>query len=120
MVGVMPVSVIEEPIKKSELSELAKERFGDLIKAVVDIERKVMVIGGELHSDEEVLLLEQGSQQKNLWGINLYPDKIDEEWIEFDSMINLRPSQGNCSRDVKDPNTRLKIKEIVCFLVTHP
>lgn len=115
----MPISVIEEPIKKSELSELAKERFGDLVKAVVDIERKIMAVGGELHSDEEALLLEQGSQQKNLWGINLYPDKTGEEWIEFDSMINLRPSQGNLSRDVKDPNARLKINEIVSYLVKH-
>jgi len=113
----MPIALIEKPIKKSELSELAKERFGDLVKAVVDIEREIMVVGGELHSDEESLLLEQGSQQKNLWGINLYPEKSGEELIEYDSMINVRPSQGNRSRDVTDPNARLKIQEIVSRLV---
>ncbi len=113
----MPISVIEEPIQKSELSELAKERFGDLIKAVVDIERGIMVVGAELHSDEEAVLLESGSRQRNLWGINIYPDKSGDELIEFDSIINLRPSQGNRSRDVDDPEARLKIKEIISRLV---
>jgi hypothetical protein len=113
----MPISVIEGPIEKSELCEIAKERFGDLVKAVVDIEKGIMAVGGELHSDEEALLLEEGSKQKNLWGINLYPDKSGEELIEFDSIINLRPSQGNRSRDVNDPVARQRIKEIVNQLV---
>lgn len=116
----MPIFVIEKPIRKSELSELAKEGFGDLVKAVVDIEREIMAIGGELHADEEALLLEQGSKQKNLWGINIYPDKTSEEaFIEFSSMINIKPSQRNRSREVSDPNARLKIKEIVSRLVKH-
>ena len=76
--------------------------------------------GGELHSDEESLLLEEGSKQKNLWGINIYPNKSGEELIEFDSMINLRPSQGNRSRDVLDPTARQKIKEIVTQLIKKP
>jgi len=61
----MPISLIQKPIKKSELSEIAKERFGDLVKAVVDIEREIMPVGAELHSDEEALLLDEGSKQKN-------------------------------------------------------
>ncbi len=113
----MPIRHIEKQIEKSELSELAKERFGDLVKAVVDIRRRVMLVGAELHSDEEALLLEQGSQQQDLWGINIYPDKSGEELIEFDSMINLRPSQGNRSRGVNDPEIRQKIIEIVKQLV---
>lgn len=113
----MPISLIQKPMKKSELSEIAKERFGDLVKAVVDIEREIMAVGAELHSDEEALLLSEGSKQKNLWGINLYPEKPDEELIEFDSMINLRPSQGNRSRDVLDPIARKRIKEIINQLV---
>jgi hypothetical protein len=116
----MTISVIEEPIENAELSEIAKKRFGDLVKAVVDIERGVMAVGGELHSDEEALLLEKGSEQKNLWGINLYPEKSREELIEFDSMINLRPSQGNRSRDVSDPIARRKIEEIVNQLIKKP
>jgi hypothetical protein len=113
----MPISLIEKPIEKSELAEIAKERFGDLVKAVVDVEKGIMAVGGELHADEEALLLEEGSKQRNLWGINLYPDKSGEELIEFDSIINLRPSQGNRSRDVNDPIARQKIKEIVNQLI---
>lgn len=114
----MPITLIENQIEKSELAEIANERFGDLVKAVVDVKRRVMLVGGELHSDEEALLLEQGSQQQDLWGINLYPDKTGEEFIEFDSIINLRPSQGNRSRSVDNSEIRQKIIEIVNQLVT--
>ena len=91
----MPMQLIEEQIEKSALFELAKEHFGDLVKAVVDVEHQVMAVGGELHSDEEAFLIERGSRQQDLWGINLYPSKKGEEMIEFDSIINLRPSQNN-------------------------
>jgi len=113
----MPIRIIEDTIDKSELAEIAKERYGDLVKAVVDIERKVMSIGAELHSDAEALLLEEGSEQQHLWGINIYPDKSGEELIEFDSVINLRPGQGNRSRGVTDPEIRQKIIDIVSQLV---
>jgi hypothetical protein len=113
----MPMSLVEEKIKKSDLAELAKERFGDLVKAVIDVERGIMAIGAELHSDEEGHLIDQGSRQQDLWGVNLYPHKSGEEFIEFDSIINLRPSQGNRSRDVMDPAIRQKVKEIITQLV---
>lgn len=113
----MPIAIIENQIKKTELVKAAQEQFGDLVKAVVDIQRSIMIIGAELHSDEEALLLEQGSEQQDLWGINIYPEKSDEEMIEFDSMINLRPSQGNRSRGVEDPIIRQKIKDIVQQLI---
>jgi hypothetical protein len=113
----MPISLIEKEIDKSKLAELAKERFGDLVKAVVDINRGVMMVGAELHADEEALLLEQGPRQQDLWGINLYPDKSGDELVEFDSLINLRPSQGNRSRGVNDPKIRQRIIEIVNELV---
>ena len=72
-----------------DLREIAKNQFGDFVKAVVDIQRDIMAIGGELHADEEALLIEQGSSQENLWGINLYPEKTEEEWLEFNSLINI-------------------------------
>ena len=107
---------IDKKISKQELSDIAKERFGDMVKAVVDIELEVMVIGGELHADEEAFLLERGSKQENLWGINIYtaltPDERDKR-VEFDSMINIRPQQNNRSRDVQDPGIREKIVIIV-------
>ena len=113
----MDVKIIKNPITKAELKEIAKERFGDLVKVVVDIEKDIMAIGGELHADEEALLLESGSIQQNLWGINLYPDVQDDNWIEFDSMINVRPSQNNRSRGVDSEEIRQQIIEIVNKLV---
>ncbi|MFQ3676264.1 MAG: DUF5674 family protein [Endomicrobiia bacterium] len=111
------MKIINKKISLAEIKSIAKEMFGNMVKAVVDVEQKVMVIGGELHSDEEKLLLENGSQQKYLWGINIYPEENDENFIEFDSMINLRPSQNNNSRNVDDPELRKKIVEIVNELI---
>jgi Protein of unknown function (DUF5674) len=97
--------------------EWPAEQFGDFVKAVVDIERQVMAIGGELHADEEALLIEDGSRQAELWGINLYPDLPTEDLVEFDAMINVRPSQGNRSRDVDDPDRRRRIEVVVRRLI---
>ena len=96
---------------------IAKEGFGDMVKAVVDIERALMAIGGEMHADEEALLIEKGSNQNNLWGINLYPDMQESDWIEFDSMINVRPAQGNRSRGVENLDTQERIQKTVSYLI---
>ena len=107
----------KEKITLSEIKEMSK-KMGDLVKAVVDVEKGVMAVDAELHSDEEAALLEEGSSQENLWGINLYPELSGDDFVEFDSMINLRPSQNNRSRDVEDPRIREKILKIVNNLVT--
>ncbi|HLC76004.1 MAG TPA: DUF5674 family protein [Candidatus Peribacterales bacterium] len=112
-----PIQIITATIDRNHLKTIAKERFGDMVKAVVDIERNIMAIGGELHADEEQMLLEQGSKQEHLWGINLYPDTMTAEWLEFDSMINLRPSQGNRSRGVENLDLQERIRAIVSSLV---
>ena len=104
-------------ITLEELRQLAAGRFGDMIKAVVDLERRVMVVDADLHADQEASLIAEGSRQENLWGINLYPDLSEEEWLEFDSMINLRPSFGNRSRGVDDPATRERIADLVRVMV---
>ena len=91
--------------------------FGDMVKAVVDIERKIIGVDAELHADIERSLLAQGSLQYDLWGINLYPEMDGEDFIEFDSMINIRPGQGNRSRDVQDADTRQKIVDTVNYLL---
>jgi hypothetical protein len=96
---------------------MAAEQFGDFVKAVVDIGREVMVLGGELHADEEALLIEEGGRQTDLWGINIYPDLPPAERIEYDSMINVRPAQGNRSRSVDDPIIRERIARVVAVLV---
>ncbi len=105
-------------VSVSELKEMSQNTFGNLVKAVVDVEKEVMVVDAELHVDQEKFLLEKGSQQENLWGINLYPEEYGQEsFIEFDSMINLRPSWGNKTRGVDDEKIREKIKKIVNNLV---
>lgn len=111
------MKIVRKKIQLDELKTLAKSGFGELVKAVVDVDREIMAIDGELHADEEALLFEDGSLQRNLWGINLYPEIAGEDWIEFDSMINLRPSIGNLSRSVEDPAIRDKIITIVNKLV---
>jgi len=109
----MKIKMVEEAIDIKELGKIGEEGFGDLVKGVVDIEKEIMAIGGELHADEEAILLISGSKQENLWGINLYPQKKDEEFIEFDSVINLKPAQGNRSRGIENPQIQKRIKEIV-------
>jgi len=111
------MKILDAPISQSDLKTMAESRFGNLVKAVVDVERRIMAIDGELHADEEALLLEHGSRQKDLWGINIYPELEGPDRVEFDSIINIRPSQGNRSRGVDDPGIREKIIRIVNELV---
>ena len=93
--------------------------FDNLVKAVVDIEQEIMVVDAGLHADEEAFLLENGSKQEHLWGINLYPEHFGtEKFIVFDSMINLRPGQGNRTRGVDNPTIQTAIRRIVQKLVT--
>ena len=112
-----PIQIVRQPISRDELRLRAESQFGDFLKAVVDVGRGLMAIGGELHADEEAVLLEDGARQADLWGINLHPDRPGEGLIEFDSMINVRPSQGNRSRGVEAAATRKRIQEIVGSLV---
>jgi hypothetical protein len=113
----MEIRIVRDAISRDELAEIAKQQFVDMVKAVVDVEQGIMAVGGELHSDEEAVLLDQGSAQRHLWGINLYPDKPLNEWIEFDSMINVRPSGGNRSRYVESPEMRAAVTRIINRLV---
>jgi len=111
------MEIISDKISVAKLKEMAAKMFGNLVKAVVDIEKGVMAIDGELHADEQTLLLENGSKQQDIWGINIYPDKIGDDFVEFDSVINIRPSQQNRIRGVEDEETRKKILEIANKLI---
>ena len=106
------MKIINQVFALNELKEMAIATFGDMVKAVVDTEKELIAIDAELHSDLEALLLESGSKQENLWGINLYPEAKDDGFVEFDSMINLRPSQNNKTRGVEDKEIRKRIIEI--------
>ncbi len=107
------MKTITDILPLPELGRMAAESFGNFVKAVVDVDRDLIAVDAELHSDLEALLLEKGSKQKDLWGINLYPQMQGDEFVEFDSMINMRPSQGNKSRGVENEETRRKIIAIV-------
>ena len=108
-----------DTISVSELSTMAERMYGDLVKAVVDLARGLLVVDAELHVDEEQYLLEIGSRQRDLWGINLHPAKYGTaDFIEFDSMVNIRPSQNNLSRGVEDPATRQQVIELISRMVT--
>lgn len=109
--------LVTDEISREELLEMSKKMFGNLVKAVVDIKKGILAVDADLHADEEALLLEKGSAQKDLWGINFYPELSGDDFVEFDSMINLRPAQGNRSRNVDDESTRKKILEIIDKLV---
>jgi len=107
------VEIITQQATLDELEGMAERVFGNMVKAVVDVDREVLAVDGELHSDLEALLIENGSKQRSLWGINLYPEMKGDDFIEFDSMINMRPSQGNRSRGVESVQIRDKIFQIV-------
>ncbi len=107
----------DDPVTLAVVKGMAVDMFGDMVKAVVDVERRIMAVNAELHADEEAALLERGSRQADLWGINLYPDMPGDDFVEFDSMINLRPARGNRSRGVEDPALRERIIAVVDELV---
>jgi len=115
------IEVISNPTTLAHLTRVAQRTFGDLglVKAVVDVERRIMAIGGGLHVDEQAMLLNHGSRQRDLWGINVYPAQHGSpDWLEFDSTINLRPPV-NRSRSVQDPAIQAAVVDIVRTLVNR-
>lgn len=110
---VADMTIIRDALTFEELQQMAARLFGDMVKAVVDVDRELMAVDAELHADLEAALLHDGSQQRSLWGVNLYPEAQADQCIEFDSLINMRPSQGNRSRGVEDQAIRRKIVAIV-------
>ena len=105
--------IVRDTLKFEDLKQMAVRMFGDLVKAVVDVDRELLAVDAELHADLEAALLQDGSEQRSLWGINLYPEAQADQFIEFDSMINMRPSQANKSRGVEDEAIRRNIIAIV-------
>lgn len=112
IINEIKMEILKKVLSNDELISIAENGFGEMVKAVVDIELELVAIDAELHSDLEALLLEQGSAQNNLWGINYYPELNNDDFVEFDSMINIRPNQGNKSRSVQDESIQQKILQI--------
>ncbi|MFP5342390.1 MAG: DUF5674 family protein [Candidatus Limnocylindria bacterium] len=112
------IVIVREQISVEELARLTQRMDGELVKAVVDVHREIMAVGARFHAELEAALIDDGSQQTDVWGINLYPARYDRpEWLEFDSVINLRPRHGNRTRSVDDPRARDEIASIVDRLV---
>lgn len=107
----------DEPISPGDLRTLTERFFVDMVKYVADIERGVIAVGGELHSDAEALLLEGGSRQPDLWGANYYPGLGPEDCIEYTALINIRPSQGNRSMVIEDGRIRARIEALTFRLI---
>ena len=114
----METKIVKEKIASSELKALAHEQYGDIIKVVVDIGQGIMGVGGELHVDIQSILLEkENSRGADTWGVNLYLEKSGDDFVEFDSMINLKPNLGNKTRDIENMQVKEKIREIISKLV---
>lgn len=115
------MKLVDKNITVNELKEMSEKMYGLIVKAVVDIEKEIMVVDAQMHADEEVYMLEElDCQQHNLWGINLDPVQCGTDgFIIFDSMINIRPAEGNRSRNIENPLICKVIRKIVMTLVTQ-
>lgn len=112
------MKIVKDKIEIAELKEMSKKMFGDLVKAMVDIEKEIIAVDAPMHSDLLEFLIEiKNSEPQNLWGINIYPDKSGDDFIEFDSIMNFKPGLGNKSRGVDNEETRKKIIKIIERLV---
>ena len=107
------MQILQQPISRKELSTIAGNTFGDMVKCVADVKLNLLAIDADLHADLERMLLESGSAQEDLWGFNLWVEEDGDDFVEFDSLINIRSWQGNPSRDVLNPDIREAIRSIV-------
>lgn len=105
--------ILTEPTKLADLKLLSPKMFGNLVKGVVDVKRELVAIDGELHSDLAEMLVENGSSGANLWGFDLYPEQTDADWLEFDSMINIKPLIGNRSRTIDDSAVKERAEYVI-------
>jgi len=111
------IFLVDSRLDPARLRRLVAAHFEDMVKYVVDVERAVAAVGGELHADEEALLLEHGSRQEDLWGANYYPGRGPEDCIEYTSLINIRPAQGNRGMFIEDELLRERVREVTFALI---
>ncbi len=113
----MKVRIIREKIPKDELARIVKENFGTMVKIDVDVERGVLAIGGEWHSEGDELLAQDGSSRRDVWGANFYPWNPSDSRVEYISLINIKPQFNNRSMEVEDEKTKEKMREIISRLL---
>ncbi|MCX6789639.1 MAG: DUF5674 family protein [Candidatus Gribaldobacteria bacterium] len=109
----MSIYILDKKINREDLAKIAKETFDSLVKGVADVEKEKIAIGGEWHSECQEVLVEQGSDGRNVWGFNIHLDQPRESWLEFFSLINIKPSLGSKDMEIQDENIRQAVKTIV-------
>ena len=115
--GASEILVLRQRIDRGTLHRLVEAGFGDMVKFVADVERGLIAIGGELHADGELVLLNDGSRQGDLWGANYYPGRGPDGCLEFTSLINISPARGNRSMEIADPALRDRIRVLATALI---
>ena len=114
---VYPIEIIKEKIDREYLKKFLDNPFKYMVIFVVVIKKEIIALGGELHSDAEEMLVENGSDNRNLWGGNLYPSEEKNNWIEYTSLINIRPSQNNPSMKIQSQEVKTKVNQIIDKLI---
>lgn len=113
----MEILIVHEPVSEETLLSLAKEWHVSLVKGVADIKTGAIALGGEWHMDANNRLIAEGSEQKNIWGFNLYPKEKGDAAIEYISLINIRPAQGNRSMEITDEEIRRAVRRVAALAV---
>lgn len=113
----MEILVVRKSVDKETLLALAKEWHHTLVKGVADIALGTVALGGEWHMDANNRLIEDGSEQKNLWGFNIYPKEKGDAAIEYNSLINIRPIQGNRSMEITSEETRAAVRRVAALAI---
>jgi len=111
-----PIKIIEDKISKDKLRELAEKSYIDMVKVAVDVEKNIMAVGGEWHSEAQTLLVEDGSSGLNVWGANIFLDRSENEMIEYVALINIKPTV-NRFMEIQNTEIKDKIKAIITNLI---
>ena len=111
------MKIISVPVKKEKILKNYNHFFKKMVKAVIDVENRIIAIDAELHADLEEMLIENGSRQNALWGINLYLENEKDDWLACTALINIRPALGNDGMEIKNETIKKKIAEIVYQLI---
>lgn len=113
----MDIRIITDAITRAQALEIGKEFYGDMVKGVADIEKGIIALGGEYHMDAANILVEHGSEGKDLWGFNVYPNVTDTNWIEYTSLINIRPDKNNRGMLIESQEIRDRVRGIIEKLI---
>jgi hypothetical protein len=111
------MKIIKQAVPINEIWNSKESDFVEMLKVVVDVEKEILTVDAELHADLEQLLIENGSDQQNLWGANIYPLKSKNDFIEYTALINIRPAMGNKSMEVLDKDVRSRMEKIIRTLL---